>query len=116
MGRIDLGLSLVDFWALTPREYRAMLDRQRENRERAEQRADLRAGVVAAAIGNAMGGKRDKTAFKPSDYFTFPAIGKTPAQAKAPVRNQAAVEAGWIAWSKAAGAVVPDWVKVSGVA
>lgn len=105
-----------EFWSLTPREYRAMLDRQRENRERAEQRADQRAGVIAAAMRNAMGGKRDKTAFQASDFFRFPPIGKAPAQAKAPVRNQAAVEAGWIAWSKAAGAVVPDWVKVSGVA
>ncbi len=112
MARIDLGLSENEFWELTPRQYRALLDRQRENRDWAEQRADMRAGVIAAAMFNSQGGIKGK-AVRPDTFFRFDPIGKADAPARTQKQNQAAVEAGWIAWSRAAGAKVPANVRVT---
>lgn len=108
MGRIDLGLSESEFWDLTPRQFRALLDRQREIRERIEQRADLRAGVIASVIANSAGGKRGGGSFKATDFFRFPPVGRPIASARPEKMPQKMVEQLWINWSKAAGAQVPQ--------
>jgi hypothetical protein len=63
---IDLGI--VDdnqFWKLTPKEFRAHIDRLDE----VERRKDLRAGIIASAVMNSQGGKEGGVPYTPSDFF-----------------------------------------------
>lgn len=106
MGRSDLGLSEPEFWALTPRLYRALLDRQRERVRAENDAANLRAGVIAAAVSNVFGGKKNGGAFSAKDFFNFD-VQRTvasPRDSKAPKppEAQAAIEAGWHAWMSVA--------------
>lgn len=104
MGRVELGLTEVEFWRMTPRYYRALLSRQRDYRERAQQQADMRAGVLAAVMANTFGGKKRGGAFKPSDFFSFPPIGKVTPAVKPKPMPQKMIEQLWHNWAKAAGA------------
>lgn len=105
MGRADLGLSEAEFWALSPRTYRALLDRQRERTRRAEDAANIRAGVIAAAVLNSAGGKKNGGSFTAKDFFRFDqqmASRPRPSNEPLPPAEQTAVEAGWLAWASAA--------------
>lgn len=115
MARIDLGLAESEFWELTPRQYRALIDRQRENRERAEQRADMRAGVIAAAMFNAQGGIKGK-AVKADTFFRLEPIGKTePVQPRQWSKGrQAIIESQWMAWAGAQGVRAPAGLVTGG--
>ena len=69
VGRYDLGLTEEEFWGLTPRQYRALLDRHEE----AQEWQDYRAGVIAATVVNMLKAKGGKT-YKPTDFM--PTKGK----------------------------------------
>ena len=64
MGRFDLGLSEEELWNLTLPEFNALVERKREQ----DERADLRAGIVAAVIANVFRGKGTR-AYQPYDFM-----------------------------------------------
>jgi hypothetical protein len=102
VGVYDLGLTSEAFWALSPREYRALCDRQLE----AQRAEDWRFGQLAALVaGVADRKKQDGTPFEPWDFF--PSVGSSRLVAarnsvtpvKLPPRpGDDAVTAGWDAW------------------
>lgn len=117
MGRYDLGMSEAEFWATSPRVYRALLDRQREVRRAEQDAANLRAGVIAAAVSNVFGGKKGGGSFSAKDFFRFdqqtqprPRDSKVPLQ----VQEQAAIQQGWMNWLKSVRAVEEQKALVAG--
>jgi hypothetical protein len=101
VGRVDLGLSEPEFWALSPRTYRAMLDRKRAHEDRAETSANLRAGVIASAVLNSVGGKKNGGQFTARDFFHFeptPTSGGTTPSAD----QQKLIEGSWLQWAERA--------------
>jgi hypothetical protein len=65
MGVIDLGLTVAEFWAMTPRHVLSLSKRWRE----AEARKDRRTGLIGFYLYNAMGAKKESGAsFTPADF------------------------------------------------
>ncbi len=106
MGRSDLGLSEPEFWSLTPRLYRALVDQQRTRTRATEDAANLRAGVIAAAVSNVFGGKKGGGSFAAKDFFRFDQQGspatRRDANTPLPPEEQAQVEQAWLNWATAA--------------
>lgn len=64
---------------------------------------------------NAAGGKKNGGSFGPKDFFRFTPIGKAREPVASTTRQkQTMIEAGWIAWSRAAGATVPANIRIRG--
>lgn len=61
----DLKLTDTQFWDLTPKEYRKLVDRYTN----AQDLLDIRAGVIAASMANAMSKKDDGKPFTVADFF-----------------------------------------------
>src|SRR5690606_17396193 len=70
-----LGLGVDELWRLTPREYAAIRDAWRRDRDERESRADYRAAVLVATAYNAAGGKKGGGVFEPHEFFGwFPTL------------------------------------------
>lgn len=61
LARVDLGVNDSEFWRLSFRRYRALMERALDLRKR----ADLRAGVVAASLHNLL----SRRSVNPEDFF-----------------------------------------------
>jgi hypothetical protein len=104
VGVYDLKLTSRGFWALTPREYRALVDRQLE----AERAQDWRFGQLATLVAGVAGSKHtDETPFQPWDFF--PSLRPTQlvearravTPANLPPRpGDDTIVAGWDAWAR----------------
>jgi hypothetical protein len=104
VGVYDLGLTTERFWALTPREYRALADRQLE----AQKADDWRFGQLATLVAGVAGSKRSNgTPFEPWDFFPSlrPSLLLEARRAVTPVAlpprpGDDAIVAGWDAWAQ----------------
>lgn len=64
-----LGLSPVEFWPMTPRQFHHALE-ERAGSERGRARAaDHRVGVLAAVVANAWLTREDGRGWRPDDFF-----------------------------------------------
>jgi hypothetical protein len=107
VGRYDLRLAEAAFWALTPREYRALADRHAEY-GRTE---DRRIGELAALVASVAGSKKPNgQPWLPEDIFPSLKTGTAPTtRPAAPVRaggdddkHYDVVSGGWVAWAEQA--------------
>lgn len=100
IGRVDLGLSEWGFWALTPREFRALADRFDEGQRRTDGRFGLLAELVAGALGwkSADGGPMTAADYFPS--LRAPVKATVPDTRPASIVLEDSIADGVLAWAR----------------
>lgn len=93
-------MALHEFWALTPKEFRALADRVADR----EKRSDARFGLVASVAANLMGGKRGGGSFTPADFF--PSLADQPGARAATAATDEQIIAGLMGWAALCGTPV----------
>lgn len=105
VARFDLRIPDERFWALTPREYRALVERFEER----ERRSDMRFGVLCGLVATAAGLKKEDggTSFPPSHFFASLKVAPKPT-ATAPDGRPAvivledSIADAWMGWGRRA--------------
>lgn len=94
---VDLAQPRAEFWFVTPREFRASVDRAHER----ERRMDGRFGVVASIIANVnRDSKQRPSPYRPSDFFT--SLADAPVAASSGPSDEA-IMAGLMGWAALCG-------------